>query len=203
MVNLFDFLKKGLCAAAWVERQFIKPQSYIIRRFTASRPIAVATVDYQYLNAVTGATTNLTFEQWFRFDSYSRITAADFTLDRFAESLPALGVEAVFAANLNITTLLQDRVCQAAATYCKTPSLQQYADVPTCMNFLSSVAFFNPLRIQSNTVLCRYLHYSLVGYAPEIHCPHLGPSGGGVCVDKPYSAYYTAPPFPAGTFALQ
>ncbi|GLC52230.1 hypothetical protein PLESTB_000598100 [Pleodorina starrii] len=182
--------------------QIIKPLSYTIRRYTASRPIAVATIDFLFMNVFTGTTANLTVEQWFRFDNYNRVAAADFTTDRYVEFTPALGVQAVFAANPNISASLLGGVCQAAATYCRTPSLQQYADVPTCLGFLSSVPFINPLRTQANSVMCRFLHSSLVRFAPEIHCPHIGPSGGGVCVDEPYSAFYTASPFPAGTFAL-
>ncbi|GLC67597.1 hypothetical protein PLESTF_000579000 [Pleodorina starrii] len=182
--------------------QIIKPLSYHIRRFIVSRPIAVATVDYLYTNAVTGATTNLTFNQWFRFDNYSRVAAADFTIDRFAEFLPALGVQRVIGSNPNFPTLFKTIVCQAAVNYCRSPPLQQYADMQTCMDFLSSIPILDPRRVQSNSVLCRYWHSPLVGFAPEIHCPHIGPSGGDMCMDGPYSAFYTASPFPVDTFAL-
>ncbi|GLC67338.1 hypothetical protein PLESTF_000544000 [Pleodorina starrii] len=181
----------------------VVPLSYAMRRFTASRPIAVATIDYVYLNAVTGTTTNLTFEQWFRFDNYSRIVAADFTIDRFAEYTSALGLDDVIAAVPSFPTLLKNIVCQAALNYCRLPPLQQYTDMQTCMDFLSTVPLVNTLRIQSNTVLCRYWHAALLAVAPAVHCPHVGVSGGGMCVDEPYSTYYSASPFAVGTFGSQ
>lgn len=34
--------------------------------------------------------------------------------------------------------------------------------------------------------MCRIIHVRLVGVNPGLHCPHVGPSGGGKCVDVPY-----------------
>lgn len=36
-----------------------------------------------------------------------------------------------------------------------------------------------------NTVLCRMVHQNMVPLRPAVHCPHIGPSGGGYCVDMP------------------
>lgn len=36
-----------------------------------------------------------------------------------------------------------------------------------------------------NTVLCRMVHQNMVSLRPAVHCPHIGPSGGGYCVDTP------------------
>lgn len=36
-----------------------------------------------------------------------------------------------------------------------------------------------------NTVLCRMVHQNMVPLRPAVHCPHIGPSGGGYCVDTP------------------
>lgn len=35
-------------------------------------------------------------------------------------------------------------------------------------------------------MVCRIIHVRLVGVNPGLHCPHVGPSGGGKCVDVPY-----------------
>ena len=36
-----------------------------------------------------------------------------------------------------------------------------------------------------DTLLCRMVHQNMVPLRPEVHCPHIGPSGGGYCVDTP------------------
>ena len=36
-----------------------------------------------------------------------------------------------------------------------------------------------------NTLLCRMVHQNMVPLRPAVHCPHIGPSGGGYCIDTP------------------
>ena len=31
--------------------------------------------------------------------------------------------------------------------------------------------------------MCRMVHQGMVALRPETHCPHIGPQGGGMCVD--------------------
>lgn len=53
-------------------------------------------------------------------------------------------------------------------------------------------------RVNANTVACRFVHSAMLPLAPSVHCPHIGPSGGGACVDVPYAAYYSV--FPPNAF---
>jgi len=46
-----------------------------------------------------------------------------------------------------------------------------------------------------NTVMCRYLHKTLVPFQPNVHCPQLGPSGGNMCVLRDYVDSTTSYPF--------
>lgn len=39
--------------------------------------------------------------------------------------------------------------------------------------------------IGQNTLLCRMVHQNMVPLRPAVHCPHIGPSGGGYCIDTP------------------
>lgn len=34
-----------------------------------------------------------------------------------------------------------------------------------------------------NTLLCRMIHQNMVPFRPAVHCPHIGKTGGGFCVD--------------------
>ena len=59
-----------------------------------------------------------------------------------------------------------------------------------------------------NTLLCRMVHQNMVPLRPEVHCPHIGPTGGGYCVDYPSYAvtvgqtYFTNFPFAYGNSSL-
>ncbi|GIL74848.1 hypothetical protein Vretifemale_4641 [Volvox reticuliferus] len=178
----------------------IRPISYVLRRYVAHRPIAVATVDFLFSNMLNGNAANLTIEQWFRFNEYNRIASADFVLPRYTEFLQALQLDSMLSQDPSIPQSIVASVCNASAAFCSSPGLEHYADFASCAGFLSSIPFMNPLRTQANSVLCRLVHASLVAYAPQIHCSHIGPTGGGVCIDEPYSAYYTSSPFPPATF---
>lgn len=35
-----------------------------------------------------------------------------------------------------------------------------------------------------DTLLCRMVHQNMVPYRPEVHCPHIGVTGGGYCTDN-------------------
>lgn len=41
-----------------------------------------------------------------------------------------------------------------------------------------------------DNVVCRQIHLLLTNVRPEVHCPHVGPTGGGKCVDIEYSREY-------------
>ena len=45
------------------------------------------------------------------------------------------------------------------------------------------------------TVLCRYIHQNMVSFRPEVHCPHIGPTGGGMCIARDYIQVATGYPF--------
>ena len=34
-----------------------------------------------------------------------------------------------------------------------------------------------------NTLLCRMVHQNMVPFRPNVHCPHIGKTGGGYCND--------------------
>lgn len=35
-------------------------------------------------------------------------------------------------------------------------------------------------------MVCRLVHVKLADVNPGLHCPHVGPNGGGKCVDEGY-----------------
>ena len=87
------------------------------------------------------------------------------------------------------------RICSVAEQFCTGP-LKEYANITDCIQFLTNnVPYGSWDRGDQGSVNCRIIHTSLVPLLPEIHCPHVGPTGGGKCVDKTFDYYYNRPSF--------
>lgn len=50
--------------------------------------------------------------------------------------------------------------------------------------------FGNYNQIWGDNVVCRTIHVILSELRPEMHCPHVGPTGAQKCVDIDYNNYY-------------
>ena len=61
-----------------------------------------------------------------------------------------------------------------------------------CLDTLTNVVPYGTFdRANSNTIVCRILHSHLSTYNPAVHCPHVSPSGGQMCIDWSYESYFT------------
>ena len=74
------------------------------------------------------------------------------------------------------------------------------------MQFLTKeVRFGAAYELGRNTLLCRMVHQNMVPFRPGVHCPHVGPTGGGYCddgmtyTDVVDEDYFTNYPFVSGT----
>ena len=122
---------------------------------------------------------------------------------------------------------LATSICSTAEKYCVGPALKQYDSTTQCHTYLTTVTRFGeayelgarfwgsfPVELSltwdtgRNTLLCRMVHQNMVPLRPAVHCPHIGPSGGGYCVDTPTYAdtisadYFTNFPFAYGNGSL-
>lgn len=76
-------------------------------------------------------------------------------------------------------------LCETSQRYCNGTN-QQYSSMDECLYFLGyKTRFGEPSEAGKNTVLCRLVHEPMVHFRPDVHCPHIGPTGGGMCVDSP------------------
>lgn len=66
----------------------------------------------------------------------------------------------------------------------------QFATVEECMGFMMMTEFGSWELADQNTVMCRYLHSQMVLVAPDPHCHHVGPTGGGKCVYHSPESYH-------------
>lgn len=64
-----------------------------------------------------------------------------------------------------------------------------YTDVNDCVAFMNSIDFGTFYQLSCDCVVCRIFHAVLAQYDPTAHCPHVGKTGGGKCIDTPYTQY--------------
>ncbi|KAJ5124533.1 uncharacterized protein N7515_008358 [Penicillium bovifimosum] len=167
------------------------PIAYNITQFAANDNIASATTVVTFNATTFGILIPVTIDTWIEFGSDGKVTQYDATFRWFEYLLDYL-IEGV-ATKLNATSsdqavayvsdLLAKTICATHEQYC-TGSDQQYTDSDACYSFLtSSIRFGKSYELGRNTLLCREVHEHMVQYRPDVHCPHIGPSGGGYCVD--------------------
>ncbi|KAK8226044.1 hypothetical protein HDK77DRAFT_501285 [Phyllosticta capitalensis] len=80
-------------------------------------------------------------------------------------------------------------LCPQIQQRCVGPN-QVYASVEDCSRQLLAKPFGDFDEVWADNIVCRIIHLILTGTRPDIHCPHVGPTGGGKCVDNDYSIYY-------------
>jgi len=129
---------------------------------------------------------NLTQTGFFHFDSSGRVFLYDLTILRLGD-----------ASNGDVAGIednIRQLICSVALTYCNASApYLAYNSTQDCLDFLRSIPVGSFDRANSNSLVCRLIHNTLVPLRPQIHCPHVGPTGGGKCIDVPYSEFYTEP----------
>lgn len=104
----------------------------------------------------------------------------------------------------NTTLVLREylsrKICDTAVTYC-TNENQQYSNHDACMDFLNTRDIGKWYRMGEDNLLCRHLHVPMLSLRPGTHCPHIGPSGGDMCIDRVYEQVVLDSHFPAGWLA--
>jgi hypothetical protein len=74
-------------------------------------------------------------------------------------------------------------VCKTHDTYCKGDNVQ-YASNQECYDFLTKeTRFGESFELGRNTLVCRSVHEGMLKFRPDVHCSHIGKTGGGMCDD--------------------
>ncbi|KAI5478205.1 hypothetical protein MNV49_005372 [Pseudohyphozyma bogoriensis] len=144
------------------------------------------------------------------FNDDLKIVSYDATFRRWAEAyyylIPKLAPQIAKELNTtyvpgksNDTALVAQRaatdVCAVAMEHCVGANVQ-YSSNEECMTFLTKeIPFGNPWEGGLNTGWCRYIHKNMVPSRPDVHCDHVGPSGGDMCIDRDYVDIVTKFPF--------
>ncbi|KAH8925128.1 hypothetical protein BT69DRAFT_1216943, partial [Atractiella rhizophila] len=143
-------------------------------------------------------------DAWLKYDpsNPTKMTAYDFTFRRYAWSvqeafpylLKPIANELGYSQILSSSNLIKMRAavdtCEVAMAYCL-GSNKQYDDFDGCVNFLmTEKELGDPWALGQDTTFCRYIHRAMVLTRPDVHCVHVGPSGGDMCVEREVSIYF-------------
>ncbi|KAL0564364.1 hypothetical protein V5O48_017682 [Marasmius crinis-equi] len=177
------------------------PVNATLSELVIQPPLAYASVIFDFFQKTINISFPLQIDYLLRFDENLLISSYDATLRRFPQAtkymLPKLAVMMAQELNITITQetdIIKDIVTKRAAIdicntemeYC-TGSNQQYANYDECYNFLTTkVPFGDPWEGGNNNTFCRYIHKNMLKFRPDVHCPHVGPSGGEMCIDRDY-----------------
>ncbi|EPS27054.1 hypothetical protein POX_g08647 [Penicillium oxalicum] len=167
------------------------PIDYSITQFAANDNIASATTVVTFNATTFGILLPVTIDTWIAFNEDGKIEQYDATF-RWFEYLLDLILDSV-GKKINATSptqtvaymsdLLAKTICATHEASC-TGANQQYNSTEACYKYLTeSVRFGKSYELGRNTLLCREVHEHMVPYRPDVHCSHIGPSGGSYCVD--------------------
>jgi hypothetical protein len=185
------------------------PTSYEITEFVAYDRIAAATTVVTYNATTFQRIVPVTIDTFIAWNDEGKIWQYDATFRWFGYLLDTL--LAALASDINATSpgqareyatkILAESICRTHQNYC-TEENQQYDNSEACLHFLTQTTRFGKAHeLGQNTLLCRSVHEQMVQWRPHVHCPHIGPSGGGMCTDdQTYAAvvqqkHFTNTPF--------
>ncbi|MCJ1306696.1 hypothetical protein MMC25_000339 [Agyrium rufum] len=81
------------------------------------------------------------------------------------------------------------QICTNTQALC-TGANTQYSSVGDCQGQLNAKPYGEWDEAWGDNVVCRFIHVLLAKLRPDIHCVHVGPTGGGKCVDIAYNDVY-------------
>ncbi|KAF2465320.1 uncharacterized protein BDR25DRAFT_337065 [Lindgomyces ingoldianus] len=165
-----------------------QPYSYEIMQFTANQNIASASTRVNFTFPSFGnISLPVTIDTWITWNEAEEITQYDVTFRWFAYLLQTL-LLGLAPGNSTLameraTMALASSVCNAHTSYCNGTNAQ-YESRDDCMQFLTQeIRFGQAFELGMNTLGCRSIHEIMLKYRPDVHCPHIGKSGGGMCDD--------------------
>ncbi|KIV98946.1 uncharacterized protein PV09_09331 [Verruconis gallopava] len=173
----------------------------VVTHFTSGCPeVASSMVELTVTNVVgpNNGTfiTKLKQIAFWRFDTTGRIIAYDAwipNLQNFVGKItdPSVGIYSGggYVPSTTDMTTTEGQICQLQAQFC-TGGNQVYSSVDECIGVLMSKPYGTFDEAWGDNVVCRRVHVLLTPLRPAVHCAHVGPTGGGKCVDPNYNDVY-------------
>ena len=166
------------------------PVAYEIIQFTGNDNIASATALATFNLTTFGIQLPVFVDTWMTWNEKGQITQYDavfrwfsFILDTLLGAVATRINGTAAQAQAYTANLLATTVCDSHQTYCNGTNTQ-YSSTAECKDFLlNKIRFGTSYELGRNTLLCRSIHEQMLKYRPSVHCSHVGPTGGGKCVD--------------------
>lgn len=174
---------------------------YEIIQFAANQNIASATTRFNFTFPSFGnISLPIAITTWMTYNDAREITQYDVVFRWFGNVLQlllSLIDKDPVKAQAKGAIALAKSTC-ASHTYFCTGSNAQYESEEDCIRFMTEdIRFGQSFELGMNTLLCRNVHEKMLHLRPDVHCPHIGKSGGGQCADdytyvqKVTEDYYT------------
>jgi SnoaL-like domain len=125
---------------------------------------------------------------FFTFDDDDLVSSFDLSILNLGAAVNPTSAAEREASIQGVCAVLTTGVAGQPAT-CRGENAE-YADFNDCVTFMRSVPYGTWDRANSNTFVCRQFHTLLTPFRPDVHCPHAGKTGGGMCVDVSYQSFF-------------
>lgn len=126
---------------------------------------------------------------FWQFDEEGKVKAFDLALPGLQEWVETATLFPGGTENPAVQQGAIQYVCATQDSLCLGKN-KVYDNVTECIDTLKSKKFGNYDNPWQDSVTCRTIHINLAGIRPDIHCPHIGPTGGMACVDATWNEKY-------------
>jgi hypothetical protein len=137
---------------------------------------------------------NLTHVGWAKVAADGRVRALKVLFQRLGFPDAVLPPFAQEAQVHNVRAATMNAICGIIQTRC-TGANQQYADLAACNAYMQSIPDGGWERGDQKDFGCVRLHQILTGSRPDVHCAHVGPTGGGKCTPHSLQSFYDTDDF--------
>lgn len=185
------------------------PTKYSVIHFSANRNIASAATIIDFFSPAVNLSVPVQIDTWNMFNKDGQILQYDATFRWFQylfDTLIAIAMKKFgVPTQEQMIATFQNQIAQGIYNnhelHCKDVNVQ-YKSTEACMDFLTEqTRFGQAYELGADTLVCRMVHENMIPFRPDVHCPHIGPSGGGMCVDdytyqsKVLEPFFTHAPF--------
>ena len=168
-----------------------EPQRYDLTHWTGAGNVAAYSTVVYLKEPLEEALVPFEIDVWLTFNRDREISQYDVTFRWLQWAFDSLAKAQMTAANMTdaaafqglVAQKLANSICGIAQGSCNGTN-QQYGSKDECMDFLTKqTRFGQTYEMGMNTLLCRMVHQTMVPLRPDVHCSHIGKTGGEYCVD--------------------
>lgn len=158
---------------------------------SGNRVAVRADITFDARGTPSGRIFTLTQTGFFTFSDTGKIAAFDLTILNLGAAVdPRSSLEAVQNILGVCTLLTMGFGAQPATCPGEFSGPNATTKFQNCVQFMNSIPYGSWNRANSNTFVCRQLHSLLTPFRPDVHCSHVGKTGGDSCIDFPYESFY-------------